>query len=132
MSSVVSEELAHGTARVRSEVLQRRCIGRRRTHNYCVLHGVSIRQSFDDLCDRRTLLTNSNVDAVQLCLLILAVIEPLLVDNGINCDGRFAADTIISPTSVTTDIFSEWLDHTHGSLLNARHKCPDHTQLANE
>ena len=94
MSSVVSEELAHGTAGVRSKVLQWSSIRRRCAHYYRVLHRVGVRQSLHDLSHRRTLLTDSDVDAVQLGFLILALVEPLLVYDGVDCDRRLAADTV--------------------------------------
>jgi len=100
VSTIVSEELSHRTSRVWSEVLQRRRVWCRRTHNDCVLHGVGVRQSLHNLCDGRSLLTNSYVDAIQLCFLILAFVESLLIDDSVNGNCRLAINTI-STTTVT-------------------------------
>ena len=91
VSPVVPEELAHGTAGVRREVLQRRRVRRCRAHDDRVLHGVRVGQSLDDLRDGRSLLTDSDVDAVQLRFLVLAFVESLLIDDGVNGDRRLAA-----------------------------------------
>jgi hypothetical protein len=42
-----------------------------------------------NLCHSRPLLTNGNIDAVQLLLLIITIIEPFLVDNCINGKSSF-------------------------------------------
>jgi len=92
VSSVVSEEFTHGTAGVRSEVLQWRCIGRRRAHYDCILHRVGVRQPLHDLCDGRPLLTDGHVDAIQLGFLVLTLVEPLLINDRVDCYGRLAAN----------------------------------------
>ena len=52
-----------------------------------VLHGVVLLEGLHELGDGRTLLTNGDVDTVQLLLLILAVVPPLLVEDGVDSDG---------------------------------------------
>ena len=96
MSSIVPKELAHGAARVRSQVLQRRRVWRRRAHYDCVFHSVGVGQSLHNLRHCRPLLTNRDVDAIQLGFLVLAVVESLLIDDGVNCHRRLAANTIRS------------------------------------
>ena len=102
MSSIVAEELSHGTAGIRSKVLQGSRIRRRCTDNNCVLHGIGVRQSLHYLGNSRTLLSNSNVDTVQLCLLVLAIVETFLINDCVNCDCCFAINTAITSTITTT------------------------------
>ena len=59
-----------------------------------VLHGISTSQTLDDLSDGGPLLSDSDVDAVQLLLLVFAVVETLLVDDCIDGDCGFAGLTI--------------------------------------
>ncbi len=52
-----------------------------------VLHGVILLKGLDELSDGRTLLTNSNVDTVQLLALVgVGVVPTLLVEHGIESD----------------------------------------------
>ncbi len=50
----------------------------------------SVLKTLDELGHSRTLLTNGDVDAVQLLLLVGAVVEALLVDDGVNGNGSLA------------------------------------------
>jgi hypothetical protein len=59
-----------------------------------VLHGISISEPLDDLSDGGPLLSDGDVDTVQLLLLISGFIEPLLVDDSVNGDSSFAGLTI--------------------------------------
>ena len=87
MLAVVPEELAHGASGVGSQVLEGSGIGSGGAHHHGVLHGVGVRQPLDDLGDGGSLLADGHVDAVQLGLLVRAVVEALLVDDGIDGDG---------------------------------------------
>ena len=92
MFAVVSEVLSHGAARVWGQVLQRSSIrGGGRDHDG-VLHGVSVSQPLHQLSHSGPLLSNGDVDAVQLLLLISSLIEALLVDDCVNGNGGFAAE----------------------------------------
>lgn len=91
MFAVVSEVLPHGAARVRGQVLQRGGVGGRGRHDDGVLHGVGIGQPLHQLGHRGSLLANGDVDAVQLLLLIGALVKALLVDDCVDGDGSFAA-----------------------------------------
>src|SRR6218665_733393 len=97
MPSVVTEELSHGTPGVRRQVLQRGRIRGRGAHNDCVVHGVGVSKRFHDLCHGRTLLADGDVDAVQLSLLVLPLVETFLVDDRIYGNGR------LSGLSITDD-----------------------------
>ena len=92
MFAVVSEVLAHRAARVGSQVLQGSSVGRRRAHDDRVLHGVGLGQSLDQLGDGRPLLTDGDVDAVELRLLVRTLVETLLVDDRVDGDRRLAAN----------------------------------------
>ena len=55
-----------------------------------VLHGVGVGEPLDDLGDGGPLLADGDVDAVELLLLVAGVVEPLLVDDGVDGHGRLA------------------------------------------
>merc|ERR1719341_2173014 len=81
----------HGHSGVGSEVLQGSGVRGSGRHNNRVLHSVSVSKPLDNLGDGGSLLTNSHIDAEQLLLGISGIIEPLLVDDGINGDSGFAS-----------------------------------------
>lgn len=85
-----SSYLTHGTARVRCQELQRSSIRSGSSHDNGVLHGIRVGKTLDDLSDSGALLTDGDVNTVQLLLLISSVVEALLVDDGINGNGGFA------------------------------------------
>lgn len=65
----------------------------------------SISEPLDNLGDGGSLLTDGDVDAVQLLLLILSVVETLLVDDGINGNGGLTSlPVIVLIVSVLTNI----------------------------
>ena len=70
-----------------------------------VLHGVSVSKTLDNLGDGGPLLTDGDVDAVQLLLLVSGLVEALLVDDGVDGDGGLAGLTITDDqlTLATTD-----------------------------
>jgi len=92
--AVLQEVLAHGGTGVRREVLERGSIRGRGRNDDGVLHGVSVGKTLDELGNGGPLLANSRVDAVKLLAFIRAVVEPSLVDNGVNGDGSLASLTI--------------------------------------
>lgn len=65
----------------------------------------SISQPLHDLGDGGPLLSDGDVDAVQLLLLILSLVETLLVDDGVDSQGSLAGLTISNDqlTLSTTD-----------------------------
>merc|ERR1740123_633296 len=89
--AVISEVLSHGHSGVGSEVLQGSGVRGSGGHNNRVLHSVSVSKPLDNLGDGRSLLTNSHIDAEQLLLGISGIIEPLLVDDGIDGNSGFAS-----------------------------------------
>ena len=59
-----------------------------------VFHRIVLFQGFDELGHGRTLLANSDVDAVELELLIVAVVPSLLVQHGIKRNSSLSGLTI--------------------------------------
>ena len=105
--AVVPEVLAHGHTGVGGQVLQGSSVGGGSGHhngvpegdvlvsacentNTNLLHGVSVSEPLDNLGHGRSLLTHGDVDAVQHLLLVSALVEPLLVDDGVDGDGSLA------------------------------------------
>merc|ERR1739847_212795 len=92
--AVVSEVLSHGHTRVGSQVLQGSGIRGGGRHHDGVLQSISIVQSLDNLGHGGSLLSHSNVDAVQHGLLVSGLVESLLVDDGVNGDSSLASLTV--------------------------------------
>ena len=92
--SVVSEPFSHGTSRERSEVLKRSGLGSGSSDNDGVLHGVVLLKGLDELSDGGSFLTNSDVDTVKLLALVGTVVPLLLVEDGVDGNGRFTGLTI--------------------------------------
>lgn len=90
MLAVVSEVLAHGAARVGGQVLQGSSVGGGGRNHDGVLHGVSVCQPLHQLSHSGSLLADGDVDAVQLLLLVGALVETLLVDDGVDGNGGFS------------------------------------------
>lgn len=59
-----------------------------------VLHGVVLLKRLDELGDSGTLLADGDVDAVELLGLVVAVVPPLLVEDGVQGNGSLAGLTI--------------------------------------
>ena len=88
--AIVPEVLSHGAARVWGQVLQGSSIrGGGRDHD-SVLHGIGVSQPLHQLSHSGPLLSDGDVDTVQLLLLIGSLIETLLVDNCVDGNGGFA------------------------------------------
>jgi len=111
MLAVVSEVLTNGAAGIGSQELEGCSLGGGGGNNDGVLEGVVILEHLDDVGDGGSLLTDGDVDAVQLLGLIsVAVTEGgLLVDDGVNSNSGLAG------LSVTNDEFS--LASTNGYLF---------------
>lgn len=85
--AVVTEELSHGASGIRRQELQWSSVGGRRRHDNGVLHGSGVGQTLHDLGDSGSLLSDGDVDTVQLLLLVSASVETGLVDDGVNGNG---------------------------------------------
>ena len=81
--AVVAEKLAHGAAgKRRQELHGRRVRGGRRDHDRIVERALFL-QHLDELRDRRALLPDRHVNAIQLDLLVAGGVERLLVEDGV-------------------------------------------------
>jgi hypothetical protein len=94
VAAVVTEPLTHGTASEGSNVLQRSGLRGSSSNDNGVLKSIVLLKSLDELGDSGTLLTNSNVDTVQLLRLVTAGVGALLVQDGVQGDGRLSGLTI--------------------------------------
>ena len=90
MHAVVAEVFAHGAAGERREVLQRRRLGCGRGDHDRVVERAVLLQHLHELGDRRPLLADGDVDAVELGLLVAARIDRFLVEDGVEDDRRLA------------------------------------------
>ena len=59
-----------------------------------VLHGVVLLKSLDELGDGGSLLTDGDVDAVKLLGLVVGVVPPLLVEDGVKSNGSLTGLTV--------------------------------------
>lgn len=103
--AVVTEPLTHGGTGERSEVLERSGLGSGGSNDDGVLHGVVLLKGLDELGNSGTLLSDSDVDTVELLGLVLSVVPSLLVEHGIEGDGGLSGLTITNDqlTLATSD-----------------------------
>jgi hypothetical protein len=103
--AVITEPFTHGAASERSNILQRSSLRSSRSNNGDILHGISLLKGLDELGNGGTLLTNGNVDAVELLALVVAIVPALLVQDGVKSDGSLTGLTITDDklTLATTD-----------------------------
>ena len=107
--SVVSEPLSDGSSREGREVLKRGGLGSGSGDNDGVFHRVVLLESLYELGDGGSLLSDSDVDAVELGGLILSIVPSLLVEDGV--DG----DSGLTGLSITDDELSlTSTDGNHG------------------
>jgi hypothetical protein len=120
--AVVTEVFTHGGTRERSQVLQRSSVGGGGGNDDGVLHGVVLFQGLDQLGDGGSLLSDGDVDTVQLLGLVGSVVESLLVQDGVESDGG------LTGLSVSDDQFSlTSTDGNHGvnGLQTSQHGLVD-------
>lgn len=89
----------------RSKVLQRSGLRGSSSNDDGVLQGVVLLKGLDKLSDGGTLLTDGNVDTVELLGLIVGGVDALLVKDGVKSDGSLTSLTITNNqlTLTTTD-----------------------------
>ena len=90
MHAVVPEILAHGAAGIGGKELQRRALRGGRSDHDRILHRTGVFQDLHHLGDRGALLADRDVDAVELLALVVALVDRLLVDEGIDGDRGLA------------------------------------------
>src|SRR6185437_4584502 len=88
--AVIAEIFAHRAAGERRDVLHRGRIGRRRRNDDRVFQRALLFEHLHELRNRRTLLTDRDVDAVQLEVLVRLGVERLLVQDGVERDRGLA------------------------------------------
>src|SRR5690606_14356531 len=88
--AVVAEILADGATRERGQELERRRIGSGRGDDHRIFERAALLQDLDELGDGRTLLADGDIDAVELLALVVAVVERLLVQEGVEDDRGLA------------------------------------------
>ena len=81
-------------SRMRKIILKRSGLRGGGSNDNGVLHGVVLLKSLDELSDGRTLLADGNVDAVKLLGLVVGVVPPLLVEDGVKSDGSLTGLTV--------------------------------------
>ena len=84
----------HGATSKRCNVLQRSGLGSSSGDDGDVLHGIGLLKGLDELGNGGTLLTDGNVDAVELLGLVVGVVPSLLVQHSIEGDGSLSGLTI--------------------------------------
>lgn len=92
--AVVTEPFAHSTPGEGSDVLKRSSFRGGSCHNDTIFHGVVLLKCLDQLSHSRSLLSDGNVDTVELLGLIVGVIPPFLVKNSIESNSRLSGLTI--------------------------------------
>jgi hypothetical protein len=105
VAAVVTEPLTHGTASEGSKVLQGSGLGSSSSNNDGVLHGIVLLKSLDELSNSGTLLTDGNVDTVELLGLVGSGVPALLVQHGVESDSGLTGLAITDDqlTLTTTD-----------------------------
>src|SRR6202048_1034440 len=98
--AVVAEIFAHGAAGERRDVLHRRRIGSGGCDNDRIFQRALLFQHLHELRNRRALLADRDVDAIQLDLLVAGRVERLLVEDGVERDRGLAG------LAVTDDQFA--------------------------
>ena len=74
--------------------MKRSSLGSSGSNNDGVLEGIVLLKGLDELSNGGSLLTNGNVDTVELLGLIRTVVPSLLVEDGVNGDGGLTGLTI--------------------------------------
>src|SRR6202521_4014657 len=90
MHAVVAEIFAHGAAGERRDVLHRRRIGGGGRDDDRIFQCALLFQHLDELRNRRALLADRDVNAIQLDLLVAGGVERLLVQDGVERDRGLA------------------------------------------
>ena len=124
VASTVTEPLSHGRAGEGREVLQGCSLGGGGGNDDGVLEGIVLLQSLDELSDGGTLLTDGDVDTVELLGLVLAVVPSLLVEDGIEGDGGLASLTITNDQLTLTTSNGH---HSVDGLETSLHRLVDGT-----
>jgi len=117
VAAVVTEPLTHSATSEGSNVLQGGGLGGGGSNDDGVLHGVVLLKGLDELSDGGTLLTDGNVDTVQLVGLVARVVPALLVQHGVKGDSGLTGLTVTNDQlTLTTADGDHGVDTLHTSL----------------
>jgi hypothetical protein len=101
----------------RSDVLERSSLGGGGSNNDGVLHGVVLLKGLDQLGTSGSLLSDSDVDTVELLGLIVSIVPSLLVEHGIKGNGGLSGLTITNDQlTLTTSNRNHGIDRLKTSL----------------
>jgi hypothetical protein len=107
----------HGATREGSQVLKGSGLGGGGGDNGGVLHGVVLLEGLDELGDGGALLSNGDVDTVELLLLVGAVVPAGLVKHGVESDGSLSSLTVTNDQlTLTTADGNHGVDRLETSL----------------
>ena len=122
MLPVVTEPFSHSASREGGEVLKRGSLRGGGSNDDGVLHSIILLEGLHELSDGRTLLTNGDIDTVQLLILFLTIVPPLLVEDGIDSDGGFSGLTVtndqLTLTTTNGDHGVDGFDTSHHGLVD--------------
>ena len=117
VAAVVTEPLTHGATGEGGQVLQGSSLGGGGGDDDGVLHGVLLLQGLDELSDGGTLLTDGDVDTVQLLALVAGVVPTALVEHGVEGDSGLTGLTVTNDQlTLTTADGHHGVDTLHTSL----------------
>lgn len=113
MFTIISKVFTHSTPRIWGQVLQRSSVRGSGRYNNGVVDSTSICQTFQDLGNCGSLLSNSNVDTVQLLLFIISIIESFLIDDSVDGQSSFSEKIKFSQMTiyVNAGILTQFDDH---------------------
>jgi hypothetical protein len=101
----------------RSNVLQGSGLGGGGSDNDGILHGIVFLKGLDELGDGGSLLTDGDVDAVELLGLVGAIVPTLLVEHGVKSNGRLSGLTVTdNQLTLTTSDGDHGVDRLETSL----------------
>lgn len=89
--SVITEIFTHSATGVRGQILQGGGIRSGGRHDDGVVNGAGVGETLQNLGDCGPLLANGDVDAIQLLLFVVSVVETFLVDDGVDGQSSFSA-----------------------------------------
>ena len=95
--AAIAEELAHGNTSIWGDELHWRRLGSRSRNDNGIIHGASLLQLVDNLCHRRALLADGDIDADHVLT--------FLIDDGVDRNRGLAGLTVTNDqfTLATTD-----------------------------
>src|SRR5271166_6634427 len=94
MHTVVAKIFAHGATCIGCDILQRCRFRGGCGHHDRVIEGTVVLQRLDDLGDRRALLADGDIDAIELARFVGAGVDLLLIEDGVDDQCRLAGLTV--------------------------------------